>query len=394
MHDRAALGPADVTDAELSRLVAALLERPPEHVTLLGSHASEVPYDLPAITTAGRYWVRGTADVDGRQERFSLFVKHVQSWARSPLFDEVPAEIAAMAEAGVPWRTEPLAYRSDLGDRLPEGLRMPRSVGVFDLDEKSAAVWLEEVEAVPVVWDRSRHERAAFLLGRLAASPRVRELADVGQFSLTVHHYLHGRLEHQILPLLRDGDAWRHPLVSAAFDDTLRSRLLDAARRAEDLVDELANLPLGTAHGDACPNNLLVTDNDDGFVLIDYNFWCEAPLGFDLAQLLVGDIQVGRREAGGLDALERWILPSYVDGLRAEGCDVPTSVVRRAHALQLMVFTGLSTLPFEHLAASPTPALHRLAAERAAIARFCLDLLAATEPVRPLTSHRQPARIE
>ncbi len=380
MHDRAVLGPADVSDTELTGLVAALLGRPQTEVTLLDSRASEVPYDLPAITTAGRYWVRGTAQVDGSRKNFSLFVKHVQSWARSPLFAEVPAEVAAMAEAGVPWRTEPLAYRSDLGDRLPAGLRMPRSVGVFDLDEKSAAVWLEDVATVPLSWGETTYERAAFLLGRLAASPRVRELAHVGQLAWTVSDYLHGRLEQQVLPLLHDPEVWRHPLVAAAFDVTLRSRLLDAAGRAADLVDELDSMPLGTAHGDACPNNMLLTADDDDFVLIDYGFWCEAPLGFDLAQLLVGEVQVGRRDAGGLVGLERRILPSYVDGLRAEGCDVDTSVVRRGHALQLMVFTGLSTLPFEHLAASPTAALHRLASQRAAIATFSLDLLEATEP--------------
>ena len=44
-----------------------------------------------------------------------------------------------------------------------------------------------------------------------------------------------------------------------------------------------------------------------------------------------------------------------------------------------MLFTGLSTLPFEHLEAQPTAELHRVAAERAAIARFSLDLLDATD---------------
>ncbi len=351
MHDRALLGPADVSDTELARMVAELLDRPPAQVTLLSSQASEVPYDLPAITTAGRYWVRGVALVDGRHEPFSLFVKHVQSWARSPLFAGVPTEIAAVAEAGIPWRTEPLAYRSDLGDRLPVGLRMPRAVGVFDLDDKSAAVWLEEIATVPTLWETTTYERAAFLLGRLAASAAVHQLARVGRFPWTVSDYLHGRLEHQVLPLLTSSEVWQHPLVAAAFGDSLRHRLLDAARRVGTLVDELESMPLGTAHGDACPNNLLRT-SEDGFALIDYGFWCEAPLGFDLAQLLVGEVQVGRREAATLGALERRILPSYIDGLRAEGCEVDASVVRRAHALQLMIFTGLSTLPFEHLAAA------------------------------------------
>ncbi len=393
MHNREALGAADVTDDTLTELVAGLVREPADRVTLLDSHAEQVAYGLPAITTAGRYWVRGEALVGARRKPFGFFVKHVQSWGRSPLFAEVPTELAAMAEAGVPWRTEPLAYRSDLGDRLPRGLRMPRAVGVFDLDEKSASVWLEEIAAVPAEWDTDRFARAAYLLGRLAASLRVRERADVGEFGWSVYEYLHGRLAHQVIPLVRDTGVWCHPLTAGAFDDSLRVRLQASADRAGDLVDELAGLPLGTIHGDACPNNLLVTADNDGFVLIDYGFFGQGPIGFDLGQLLVGDVQIGRQQACTLQVVEDTILPSYVEGLRAEGCEIPLDVVRRAHALHLMLFTGLSTLPFEHLGTEPTPALHQVAADRAAIARFSLGLLDATEPTRgrvsvPLTPSR------
>ena len=65
MHDRSALGPADVTDEELTSMVADLLGSAAEAVEVVESHADEVAYDLPAITTAGRYWVSGTAQVDG-----------------------------------------------------------------------------------------------------------------------------------------------------------------------------------------------------------------------------------------------------------------------------------------------------------------------------------------
>lgn len=386
MHHREALGPADVTDAELTDLVAALMREPSDRVTLLDSHAEQVAYDLPAITTAGRYWVRGEALVGGRHQPFCFFVKHVQSCGRSPLFQGVPTDIVAMAEAGVPWRTEPLAYRSDLGGRLPRGLRMPRAVGVFDLDEKSASIWLEEITTVPVQWDVARFSRAAHLLGRLAANPEVRERADVGQFEWSVRDYLHGRLTHQVIPFLRDTGLWDHPLTAKAFGDSLRVRLQSAADRAGDLVDELADLPLVTIHGDACPNNLLVTADADGFVLIDYGFFGEGPVGFDLGQLLVGDIQLGRQPASTLQTVEDAVLPSYVEGLRAEGLEIPLDVVRRAHALHLMLFTGLSTPPFEHLGTDPTPALHRVAADRAAIARFSLDLLDATELTHRHTS--------
>jgi hypothetical protein len=378
MNDRTLLGTAGVSDDELTRMVGALLHDDPASVELLDATAEMVAYDLPAITTAGRYWVSGTVRGPDGVEPFRMFVKHVQSWARSPLFAEVPEEIREMAEATVPWRTEPLAYRSDLRDRLPDGLTMPRSLGVFDLDEKSAAVWLEDASAPAVAWDAERYARAAHLLGRLAASPRVAELADVGETGWSVHDYLYGRLTHQVLPLLADPGIWQHHLISATFDDELHGRLDKAAARTTEYVAELAGMPPATAHGDASPNNLLPGPTSDSFVLIDYGFWVPAPVGFDLAQLVVGDVQIGRRPAALLDETENACLPAYVDGLRAEGLELTPDVVRRAHALQLLIFTGLSTLPFEYLGQQPTPELHAMATERAAIARFSLDLIDAT----------------
>ena len=378
MHDRTALGAADVTDDELARIAADSLRLDPSRTRLVDSVASEFPYDLPSITTAGRHWVTGHVD-DGQGPRaFRVFVKHVQSWSRSPYFAEVPADYRNQAEASVPWRTEPLAYRSDLGDRLPHGLAMPRALAVVDLDDKAAAIWLEEVAVVPADWDLARYRRAAHLLGRLAVSPRVAERAGVGGHSFHVRDYVNGRLRMQVLPMLRDDGIWHHPLVTGAFDAALRKRLLDAADRADEYVEELSAAPFATGHGDACPNNLLVSADHDGFVLIDYGFWAAEPIGFDLSQLLVGDVQLGKRTSADLPELEEACVTAYVDGMRAEGSTIGEDVVRRAHALQLLIFTGYSTLPWEHLGQQPTAELHALAADRAALARFSLDLVDAT----------------
>jgi hypothetical protein len=378
MDDRSPLGPADVTDEQLALMVVELLGSEPAETSVVSSAAEEVAYDIPAITTAGRYWVRGTAEVRGEQVPFAFFVKHVQSWSRSELFQLVPTELQPMAAAGVPWRTEHLAYRSDLGDRLPAGLTMPRALGVYDLDELSSSVWLEVVPVRDIEWDLPRYTRAAHLLGRLAVSPRVAELRDVGASDWHLAMYYEGRLSAQVLPMLRDDGIWRHPLVAGAFDEELRERLLRAADRSAAYTEELAAMPMATAHGDACPNNLLVREGSENFVLIDYGFWGPNSIGYDLGQLLVGDVQLGRASSEGLAELESANFAAYMAGLRAEECSTPDHVVRRAHALQLMLFTGLSTLPFEYLESEPTPALHRLAADRAALARFSLDLLDAT----------------
>src|SRR4051812_3535723 len=102
---RKLLGVADVGDDRLATMVADLLGE--ESVTLLDVSVEEVDYDLPAITTAGRWWVSGHAATPNGEAPFRMFVKHVQNWSRSPQFELVSPEIREMAAASVPWQTEP-----------------------------------------------------------------------------------------------------------------------------------------------------------------------------------------------------------------------------------------------------------------------------------------------
>jgi len=366
-----------VSDEELAVLVARSLDVQPGAAGILSCRVEHVEYELPALTTAGRWWVRGTASVDGSSRDYSLFVKHVQSWGRSPLFAMVPPEVRDQAAVTVPWRTELLIYRSDLDERLPAGLSMPTACGVYDLDELSGSMWLSEVPAVPRAWTLERLAHAAQLLGRLAASSRVRELAAIGEQERrhTVLDYYEGRFLNQVLPALHDDDLWRHPLMTGAFDADLRRRMVAAADGLQPMVEDLASASLGTSHGDACPNNLLSVADSDGFVLIDYGFWGTQPTGFDLCQLLLGEVQLGRCSAAALPEMEAACLEAYVAGLRAEGCDLSERAVGWAHAVQMLEFAGLSAIPFELLDGEPTPEALRISRERAGAARFCLDLV-------------------
>ena len=60
-----------------------------------------------------------------------VFVKVSQSWAKSPLSHEVPEPLRSTVAPLLPWRTEPDLYLSDLRNRLPAGLTVPRAFGVF-----------------------------------------------------------------------------------------------------------------------------------------------------------------------------------------------------------------------------------------------------------------------
>jgi hypothetical protein len=350
-------------------------------VQVLSCDVEVADYDIEALTTAGRYWVRGTAQHATGRLPYAFFVKVVQSWTRTRYFAMVPEHARQVAADGLPWRNEPAVYRSDLCDRLPDGLSMPEAFAVVDIDDESAALWLRVVDVDARPWTPEDFRRAAYLLGRLAASPQVRPLNLIGSQDV-VRRYSHGRVQHQIVPILRNEELWRHPLVAEAFDPELRTRILGAVDALPSILAELDAAPLGTAHGDASPRNLLVElGSPHTFVLIDFGFWSRAPLGFDLSQLLLGEVQLGERQAAELPELEEACLLAYVAGLRAEGCEVPVETVRRAHALMMLLFWALSAVPLEIMFGAPPPPPN-VFRERARAARFVLDLVDASTPSR------------
>lgn len=338
---------------------------------------AEVPYDLPALTTQGRYRVSGTASRGDATWPVSIFVKVVESWTRSPVFASVPVELRALAAAGLPWQVEPLVYRSRLADALPPGLRMPSAYAVIDLDAESAAIWLADIKARTISWTYQQYAWAATLLGRFAARPAVADALEplrpvVGDG--VVRAYVNGRVAHQLLPALRSDDLWRHPLVHTYFG-RLQGRLLRLADGLADLVTELEGLPAGVSHGDACTRNLLVTAGPDELVLIDFGIVRYAPLGLDLSQLVFGQIQLGERTGDDLERLWEHCVSGYLRGLQLERAEATTTQVRRAAAICAAVFAGISAIPLEHVDQPPDDRVRSIFAARSTAAEFILDQL-------------------
>lgn len=389
VHRREALGADDVDDTVLAAMVADLWEVP--SVELLDSVAETVAYDIPSILTGARTWVRGHADAGAGPRDFAIFVKRVQHWRHSPAYAFVPPEIGEWAAASVPWRAEPLIYASDLADRLPDGLTMPRGLRVEERADETAVVWIEAVAADTVSWSAADSARAARLLGRLSASKDVAPLAAIDPQPWHIDSFVAGRLGHTVLPGLHDEATWQHPVVAEHFGE-LREGLTAVARHLDALSQEFASSRHVASHGDACPNNLLRREGDPGFTLIDFGFWRPQPVGFDLSQLLVGDIQIGRQEVDDLPDRAAACLEAYAAGLADEGVEAPFAEVRRSHAVSLMLFNGLPSLPTEMLAEEAglaevggvtdefRAAFDHWARQRSGIARYALDLLADTEP--------------
>ena len=175
----------------------------------------------------------GTArDIDAG---FAFFVKVVQSWSRSPTFAFIPETMREFALAALPFEAEPRVYRSDLADRLPPGLTMPRAYAVVDLDPESTALWLDHVPVVAARWDRTALSRAATCS---AGSPRARRCArwrrsptPDGAARSAATRRAASSCKVVARPARRRASG-AHPVVAAAFDDAAAPRPRRRRRRA------------------------------------------------------------------------------------------------------------------------------------------------------------------
>jgi hypothetical protein len=372
------LGPAQLPDHALAAVVSEALRRP---VELVDWAAERVDYAANSPATGALVRVRGSArDQAGSALPWSVFVKVLQSPRHWPLIRVVPPDQRAEFIDTFPWRAEAEVLGSDLRDRLPAGLRLPRLFYVDELGDDRVAVWMEDIVEHEAPWDLARFRRAARLLGRWAGRqteatlpPAQRALRGLG-----LRHMVRGRVDNFALPLLGDDGLWRHPLLAELADGDLRRDLLRLAGRIPTMLDRLDSLPQALGHGDACPQNLLVPrDAPDTFVGIDVAWpaWgAPQAIGFDLGQLLVGLAHAGTLPASELDAVHRAIVPAFADGLADEGCAVAPADLRYGYEAALVLRSGFTAIPFEKLAEPPGPELRAELAQRLALTRFIVDL--------------------
>lgn len=346
MTDVSLLDPAGIDDETLATLLGAsgVVER----------RTDEVEYDLETITTQARWWVSGRVDRDGVVEDFRVVAKVLRSADRAPVWRHIPPEAHADLLEMLDWRVEPRVYGSDLGAHLPPDLAMPRCLGVTPLDEGSAVVWLEAVTGAVAVWEDDDLARAGRALGRLAGSTAVAAVADrVGHpyGPVMARRYWQGRLSMEFGSAYRDDSLWHHPVLAAEVDGATRDRILALLDAAPALVEEIERLPLLTGHGDGCPNNLLLTPQ--AVVAIDWAFFARLPLGFDLTQLVVSEIELGRAAASTFAHRQAVALAAYADGLATEGVTVDAEALLRAHRVQAALTAGVPVIPLEHLDDDP-----------------------------------------
>jgi hypothetical protein len=338
----------------------------------------DVGYQVRSPTTAGLLRVRGVATDRDRILPWSVFVKVLQSWRHWPMLHLAPKRWRDLATSGTNWRYEADVYAFGLDDVLPDGLRLADCYHGHDIGDDRFALWLEDVRPATTPWDLDRFERAARLLGRLAArSSQSDVLSDRGAAlpGSWTRLYSENRIEPVVIPALGQDAVWYDPLVREAGDDRLRRDLFELVDRLPRLLDALDHIPGTPVHGDACPQNLLVPEDDPtSFVVVDWSMAGRAAVGFDLGQLLVGLAHDGELTVDELPALHDAIVAAYAGGLAEDGLGVRADDVRFGCDAALVVRSAFTALPLEQLGQPPTDDLARLWRSRVELTRYLVDL--------------------
>ena len=372
---------AAVTPAELAAIATAAAGSP---VARPVAHPAPIAYDWGSPVTAGLWRVEVTSDAEPACALFVKLVRHTRLW---PMLSHLPDE-ASRAEfvSYYPWHYELDIHQAGIESVLPDGMRMPVLHHVTRPDDDHMGLWWEFIRERPGSWELADYRLAARLLGQLAARRRAgaevnKALPEIARNRASaLRFYTSRRVISGVLPALRAGEIWHHPVLQAALgqaaDPALPADMLALGERLPQLLDMLDELPQTHAHGDASPQNLLLPEDEPGTIaVIDWGFGTLLPVGFDLGQLLVGLAHARDTDLSQLPAIDAEIFPAYLDGLASEDYKVDPAHVRTGYIGSLAARSALCAIPAEQLSsAEPTNDTIALFARRIRLTRLMLDL--------------------
>jgi hypothetical protein len=281
--------------------------------------------DLVNPITAGLFRVTGTAQVDTAQVRpwqVILKVSHHPDFAGTPLehgYAEHPADWSY-------WRREVLAYRSGIPERFSSPLRPVRCWSVEDVDDRTAWLWLEDLQVTTdgPRWSLEDLAASAYDWGAFSAQG-VALIGEVESQPWALRRFLRGWLrtarglgaDHSAL---HDG-CWDHPLLRERLPAQAHATYATLMGAAGPLLKRLEALPRTVAHHDTHGKNVFSETTKDGrrTVAIDWSDLGTAPVGQDLGHFVA--LNLFLRVVSPSDAAEHEQTASdaYLEGLRAFG---------------------------------------------------------------------------
>jgi hypothetical protein len=355
-------------------VAAALGRSHVENGAIASVDVAPVPHRVENMTTESLDTVTVTL-ADGT--RCEMLRKQLHHASKSAIWESIPEEHRAPTAAQLDWLDELRVYRSALDDDLPAGLRLPQRWLVDEPDDGGAEVleiWMEVVADRPE-WTLERYARVAGRLGAMAGRwPEARVTEQLGFRRRPIGRLFFGKIVNHDLMLLSSDEFWQQPNIAALPDPDLRRDLFELADRMPAMINELEDVPHGLAHGDATPDNLLEPP-DGTTVAIDWSYGHAGAVGCDLGQLLIGRIERGAHHPDELGAIWATIRPAFLAGLASERSAVADADVDLAFKVHVAARSVFSAVNVDHRPDLSGDEFDELLRRRAAMARFCLDLI-------------------
>ena len=226
------------------------------------------------------------------------------------------------------WRREADIYASGLLDDPPVGIRAPRCLGVFDRDDGSVIIWLEDLQAgtLATQFDIAAHAQSIRRLGRWQARltnvALPQELEDSGWMSTYVDRHA-GDVD-----LLSDTAVVGG--LRALVDPVLAERVLCIWNERELFLDWALTGPQTFAHHDLSPKNLFRLHHD--IVVIDWAFATRDALGVDAGAYGINAAADFHLDPTQVAVANDQFATSFLDGLNDEGWADDATIVRRSLA--------------------------------------------------------------
>lgn len=306
-----------------------------------------------------------------------MFRKQLHHASRSPMWESIPEEHRGMVAEQLDWLDELRVYRSSLDDDLPAGFRLPRRWLVDEAIDDEAATLEIWMELVPdrAEWTLDRYAGVARQLGEMAGRwPESRVVEQLGFHRRPLADLFFGKIVHHDLVVLGADEFWQQTDIAAIADIAIREDIGELARRIPPMLGQLESVPHGLAHGDATPDNMLEPP-DESTVAIDWSYGHTGAIGSDLAQLLIGRVERGGQHPDELRAILATIRPAFLEGLRSEGCATTEGDVDLALQTHVAVRSVFSAMDLDHRPDLSADDRTELLSRRAAMARFCLDMI-------------------
>jgi hypothetical protein len=245
-----------------------------------------------------------------------------------------PAEDNADVTAWNYYRREADAYQSGWLDDVPGGLAAPRCFGVFDHQDGTSWIWLEDVaDDLSSPWSLEHYGLVARHLGQFNGAYLVDQ--PLPSWSWLSSGWLRKVIENSApaIPLVRD--SLDHVLMRRWLPGDISDSYFRLWEERGVYLDAVDRLPHTLCHLDVFRRNLFARRTADGdyeSVAIDWAFAGKGAMGEDLVPLVLASAMFYEIDLDQAQALEEIVFEGYLGGLSDAGWRGDPRQVRLGYA--------------------------------------------------------------